>query len=109
MKDIEFLGQSLANLKAFPDDARRSAGHQLDRVQRGLDPNDWKPISSIGSGVREIRVKDADGIYRVIYVAKFHDAVYVLHAFQKKTQKTPTSDIELARQAYKKIVNRSMK
>lgn len=109
MKDIEFLGQSLANLKAFSNEGRRNAGHQLDRVQRGLDPNDWKPMNSIGSGVKEIRVKDADEIYRVIYVAKFAEAVYVLHAFQKKTQKTPTRDIELARQAYRNIVNRSKK
>lgn len=107
MKDIEFLGQSLANLKAFPDDPRRNAGHQLDRVQRGLDPSDWKPMSSIGSGVKEIRLKDADGIYRVVYVTKFSEAIYVLHAFQKKTQKTPTKDIELARQAYKNVVDRS--
>lgn len=94
MKDIEFLGQSLNNLKAFPDNPRRNAGHQLDRVQRGLEPNDWKPMSSIGSGVKEIRLKDADGIYRVIYVAKFSEAIYVLHAFQKKTQKTPTKEID---------------
>ena len=79
MKPVEFLGNSLDSLRGFPKQARRQAGFQLDRVQRGLEPFDWKPMPSVGSGVREIRVRDEAGAYRVLYVAKFEDAVYVLH------------------------------
>jgi phage-related protein len=79
----------------FPK-ARRDAGFQLERVQRGLDPDDWKPMKSIGTGVREIRVRDAAGAFRVIYIATWADAVYVLHAFQKKTQQTSKRDLMIA-------------
>lgn len=103
MKDIEFRGDSLSVLRSFPASARREAGFQLDLVQRGFDPEDWKPMSSIGSGVREIRVRDAQGIFRVIYVAKFTDAIYVLHCFQKKTQKTAASDIRLAKHRLREL------
>ncbi|MBL4775175.1 MAG: type II toxin-antitoxin system RelE/ParE family toxin [Mariprofundus sp.] len=103
MKGLYFEGSSLNDLKAFPVDAKREAGFQLDRVQHGLDPIDWKPIKAIGAGVREIRMRCADGAYRVIYTAKIGDTVYVLHAFQKKTQKTPQKDIELARKRLKGI------
>ena len=88
MKPIAFLGGSLDDLRSFPSDARREAGYQLDRVQRGLDPDDWRSMPSIGAGVREIRVRERAGAFRVIYVATFADAVYVLHAFQKKTRQT---------------------
>lgn len=71
MKTITFLGDSLEALKAFPISAKREAGYQLDKIQHGLEPDNWKPISSIGVGVKEIRIKDKDGIYRVIYFAKF--------------------------------------
>jgi phage-related protein len=74
----------------------REAGHELYQVQKGRDPSDWKPISSIGAGVREIRIRDAIGAYRVIYIATLADAVHVLHAFEKKTQKTAQHDLELA-------------
>jgi phage-related protein len=84
-------------LRAFPLNARRQVGFQLDRVQDGLQPDDWKPMPSVGVGVQEIRVRDETGAYRVIYVAKFSDAVYVLHAFQKKTQKTSRGDLDLKR------------
>ena len=104
MKGIQFLGRSLEVLRGFPVVAKREAGYQLDRIQHGVDPTDWKPMSSIGSGVREIRIKH-EGQYRVIYVAKFADAVYVLHAFQKKTQKTPKQDIDSAKQALKQLQN----
>jgi phage-related protein len=87
-KAIEFCGSALDDLKAFPDEIRREAGFQLDQVQQGRDPDDWKPMSSIGVGVREIRVKDDVGAFRVMYVAKFPEAIFVLHCFQKKTQKT---------------------
>jgi phage-related protein len=80
LKPIAFLGGSLDDLRAFPTDARRETGYQLDRVQRGLEPGDWKPIPSIGAGVREIRIREAAGAFRVIYAATFADVVYVLHA-----------------------------
>jgi len=100
MKDIRFCGRSLDMLRAFPADAKREAGYQLDRVQRGLEPTDWKPMPSIGSGVREIRIAYM-GQYRVIYVATFVEAVCVLHTFQKKTQKTRKQDVEAAKRALK--------
>ncbi|HZP75283.1 MAG TPA: type II toxin-antitoxin system RelE/ParE family toxin [Pseudolabrys sp.] len=96
MKPVVFLGDSLERLREFPERPRRDAGFQLDRVQRGLDPDDWKPMSTIGASVSEIRVRDASGAYRVIYVATLAEAVYVLHAFQKKTQKTSARDLTLA-------------
>ncbi|HEY7087039.1 MAG TPA: type II toxin-antitoxin system RelE/ParE family toxin [Tepidisphaeraceae bacterium] len=96
MKPIAFLGGSLDDLRGFPEDARRQAGYQLDRVQRGLDPDDWRPMPSIGAGVREIRVRERAGAFRVIYVATFEDVVYVLHAFQKKSRQTAKRDLELA-------------
>ena len=91
------MGGSLDNLKQFPAGARREAGFELSNVQAGLQPSDWKPMNTVGAGAVEIRIKDKDGIYRVIYVARFEEAVYVLHAFQKKTQKTRKADIELAK------------
>ena len=81
MKKIKFMGRSLESIKNFPADARQESGHQLDKVQRGYDPSDWKPMQSIGANVREIRIRISEGINRVIYVAKFEKAVYVLHAF----------------------------
>ena len=96
MKPISFLGDSLARLRDFPEEARSEAGFQLGKVQQGWDPDDWKPIKEIGRGDREIRVKDASGAFRVIYLATLSDRVLVLHAFQKKTQQTPRKDIELA-------------
>lgn len=76
---------------------RREAGYQLDQVQHGNEPDDWKPMPTIGKGVREIRIRDASGAFRVVYVAKFANAVYVLHCFQKKTQKTSKADLDLAK------------
>jgi phage-related protein len=96
VKPIAFLGGSLDDLRGFPPDARRQAGHQLDRVQRELDPDDWRPMPSIGAGVREIRVRERAGSFRVIYVATFAEVVYVLHAFQKKTRQTAKRDLDLA-------------
>jgi phage-related protein len=96
VKPIAFLGGSLDDLRGFPADARREAGHQLDRVQRGLEPDDWRPMPSIGAGVREIRVRERAGAFRVIYVATFADVVYVLHAFQKKMRQTAKRDVDLA-------------
>ena len=103
MKEVVFLSDSLDRIRNFPADARQDAGFQIDRVQHGEDPDDWKPMKGIGKGVREIRIREANSQYRVIYVATMPDGVYILHAFQKKTQKTRKSDIELARKRLKQI------
>jgi len=86
----------LEQLRAFPEPVRKEAGVQLHKLQLGLDPHDWKPMTAIGSGVREIRIRDDSGAFRVIYITKIEDAVYVLHAFQKKTQQTAKRDLDLA-------------
>ena len=103
MKQIVFLGDSVERLRAFPDRPRRDAGFQLDKVQRGLDPDNWKPMKSVGPGVREIRVRDSASAFRVIYIAAFAEAVYVLHAFQKKTPRTAARDMELAQSRYREL------
>lgn len=97
MKPIEFLGDSLRVIRGFPEDARRMAGAELRRVQAGEEPKDWKPFPSIGPGVREIRMRESGGAFRVIYLATLPSAVYVLHAFQKKAAKTPKGEVDLAR------------
>lgn len=102
MKPLKFIGSSLDDLSAFPQEARRAAGHELWQVQQGLQPSDFKHMTSVGSGCYEIRIH-LFGEWRVIYLAKVKDAVYVLHAFAKKTQGTQQSDIELARRRYKQI------
>ncbi len=99
---LRFLGSSLVDLRAFPDWPRQEAGYQLFQVQRGDEPDDWRPMRIVGPGVREIRLHHA-GQYRVFYVANFHGAIYVLHAFQKKTQKTRKMDIEIARRRLNQI------
>jgi phage-related protein len=103
MKPVVWLGSSKADLKAFPAAATYDMGHQLFRVQCGLDPNDWKPMPSIGAGVREIRVRDPSGAYRTIYLATRPEAIYVLHCFRKKTPKTARHDVELARQRLARV------
>lgn len=103
MRRLEFLGDTLTQLRAFPEAARRDCGMQLYRVQQGLDPVDWKPMSSVGPGVREIRVRDSAGIFRVLYVTRIADAIYVLHAFQKKSQQTDPRDIRLAQMRLRQI------
>jgi phage-related protein len=102
MKPLKFVGASLDDLRDFPDEARRAAGFELDAVQHGLEPSDWRPMQAVGSGAREIRIHVL-GEWRVIYVAKFRDAIYVLHSFQKKSRRTSPQDIELARQRYGQI------
>jgi len=96
MKPITFLGDSLSRLRDFPPDARSEAGFQLREVQKGNDPADWKPLKTVGPGVREIRIRDESGAFRVVYLATVADTVLVLHAFQKKTQQTAQRDIDLA-------------
>ncbi|MEQ8485577.1 MAG: type II toxin-antitoxin system RelE/ParE family toxin [Pseudomonadales bacterium] len=96
------LDSTRETLRQFPKQARIDIGTELRRVQKGLDPANWKPMSTVGRGVREIRVSHR-GQWRVIYVAKFEEAIYVLHAFQKKTQQTPRTDIDLAKQRLRDI------
>jgi phage-related protein len=96
VKPIVFLGDSLGRIREFPETARRQVGMELRQVQHGLEPSDWKPMRNVGSGVREIRVRGATGAFRVLYVANLASAVYVLHAFQKKTQTTAKRDLDLA-------------
>jgi phage-related protein len=101
---VEFRGSSLADLRAFPSAARCEAGHQIDRVQNGLEPDDWNPMPDVGRGAAEIRIWDASGTFRVIYVAKLPAAVYVLHCFRKKTQKTAKADLDLAAKRYRDLL-----
>jgi phage-related protein len=96
MKPVVFLGDSRQHVRAFPDGARQQAGFELHLLQHGLEPSDWRPMKSIGAGVREIRIRDHAGAFRLIYVANIGDAIYVLHAFQKKTQATSKRDLDLA-------------
>ena len=102
MKPLNFVGSSLDDLRNFPDEARRAAGFELRAVQSGLEPSDWTPMQAIGQGVKEIRIRVL-GEWRVIYAANFRDAVYVLHAFQKKSRRTSRQDIDLARHRYRQI------
>jgi len=74
-------------------------------VQAGIDPDNWKPFDDVGVGTREIRIRESSGIYRVLYVAKFEEAVYVLHCFQKKSQSTSKNDKEIAEARYRAVIN----
>ena len=103
VKPVKFLGDSLKALRDFPKDARQTAGYELDRVQNGLAPRDFKPMPSIGKGVEEIRIREDSGAYRIVYTARIDNAVYVLHAFQKKTQTTAKRDLDLARQRFNQL------
>ncbi|MHB1292790.1 MAG: type II toxin-antitoxin system RelE/ParE family toxin [Sulfuricella sp.] len=104
MKPVRFLGDSLKCLRDFPEDTRQDAGCQLDKVQRGEQPDDFKPMPTIGKGVEELRVRVDSGVYRVVYIARLAAAVYVLHAFQKKTRATPKHGIEIARARYTELM-----
>lgn len=103
-KKIAFAGSSRRDLISFPEHIRQQIGYQLDRVQQGLAPDSWKPLSIVGPGVQEIRIRGEEGIWRAVYVAKFTEAVYVLHCFQKKTQATSLLDIRLARKRYDALI-----
>ena len=103
MKTIRFLGDSLKRLREFPEDVRQDAGYQLDKLQRGLQPDDFKPMPTIGKGVEEIRLWDDSGTFRVIYTARLKEMVIVLHAFQKKTQATSRQDMELAKRRWAQL------
>lgn len=107
-KTVHWAGSSYKDFMGFPNSARRNAGYQLHRVQIGLDPDDWKPMRAVGPGVNEIRLSEAGNAFRIIYVAIFADRIFVLHAFQKKTQKTPNHDITLARTRFNAIVHEEL-
>ena len=104
MKQLKFAGTSLDDLKKFPDRVKQLVGYQLHKVQNGQSPTDWKPMNTIGQGVMEIRIH-LNNEYRVFYVATFPESIYVLHAFQKKTQKTKKQDLDIAARRYKEIAN----
>lgn len=103
IKEIRWVGSAYNDLLEFPADPRREAGFQLGKVQAGLEPDDWKPFDDVGSGTREIRIKDSHGIFRVMYVAKFEEAIYVLHCFQKKTEATAKRDKDIAATRYRAV------
>ncbi len=104
-KEIRWVGSAYDDLLAFPKDTRKEAGFQLGKVQAGLEPGDWKPFDDVGAGTKEIRLKDATGVYRVMYVAKFDEAIYVLHCFQKKSRTTSKHDKSIAEARYRAVVN----
>lgn len=104
MKSVRFLGNSLKCLRDFPEDAKQDAGYQIDKVQRGEQPDDFKPMPSIGKGVEEIRIWDESGTYRVVYTARIANAVIVLHAFQKKTQTTSKRNIDIAKERFNEFM-----
>ena len=104
-KQILWVGSAYADLLAFPKDAGKEAGFQLGKVQAGLDPTDWRPFDEVGAGTKEIRIREASGIFRLMYVAKFEEAIYVLHCFQKKTQATSRQDRAIAATRYRAVVN----
>jgi len=106
MKPVDFCGDALDALRAFPESTRRRAGYQIDKVQHGEEPDDWKPMKTIGAGVREIRIREEAGAFRVVYLAKLADAVYILHCFQKKTEQTSGRDVDLARKRFNELMER---
>ena len=101
---LEFRGRSLDDFRAFPASARQQAGYQLDRAQQGREPIDWKPIQTVGAGVKEIRIRDDSGAFRVLYVAKLAEVVFVLHCFQKKGQETSRRDLDRAGKRYRELI-----
>lgn len=106
-KPIFWEGSAYRDLLGFCAKVRRMAGFQLGKLRAGQEPDDWKPLEEIGQGVEEIRLRDASGIYRLIYIARFDEAIYVLHCFQKKTQKTRQRDKMIAQARYRAIAARS--
>jgi phage-related protein len=103
-KPIRWSGSAYDDLIGFPPEARRLVGFQLGLIQLGYEPHDWKPFESAGTGVKEIRVRAENNQYRSLYVAKFEEAIYVLHCFVKKEEKTSKHDVEITRTRYREIV-----
>jgi len=104
-KPIYWIGSSLKDLLVFPETVRKEAGYQLHRVQNGLNPDNWKPFQAVGAGTKEIRISEDGNAYRVMYVAKFSKKIYVLHSFQKKSRKTSSQDINIAKARYNAILD----
>ncbi len=104
-KEIRWVGSAHEDLLAFPRDARKDAGFQLGKIQAGIEPTDWKPFDNLGAGAKELRITDASGVFRVIYVAKFAEAVYVLHCFRKTTPSTGKRDKSIAAARYRAVRN----
>jgi phage-related protein len=100
MKPVHFVGTSREDLRELPEPVQETAGFQLFKVQQGKEPDDWKPMTTVGPGIQELRVQDESGAYRVFYVAKFREAVYVLHVFEKRSQKTARADLALGKNRY---------
>ena len=103
-KPIGWIGSSLEDLREFPEAARKQAGQELRKLQRGEMPNDWRPFAEVGEGVSEIRIDCVDGWFRVIYVAKFAEGIYVLHSFQKSSRRTSRHDVTIAKMRYRAVV-----
>ena len=105
MRTVVFEGNTLEIIRQLPDDARQRTGYEIDRVQRDIEPENWKPFSAVGQGVREIRVQVGKQ-YRIMYIAKFENKIHILHVFEKKTQKTRSSDIQIAKNRLKAVNRR---
>ena len=103
MKPLRWVGSALADLRAFPPAARRGGGHNLHLVQLGLEAEDWKSMASIGAGVYEIRIHTAVE-HRIFYVAKFDEAIYALHCFEKRSRRTSRRDLEVGRERYRTLL-----
>jgi phage-related protein len=103
-KPIDWRGSSLDDLREFPERPRRQAGYELRKLQRAEVPDDWRPFPEVAPGVNEIRIDSSDGWFRVMYVAKFEEAIYVLHSFQKSTRKTARNDVEIAKTRYRAVI-----
>jgi len=105
MRKVVFEGNTLEIIRQLPVVIRHRAGYAIDQVQRNIEPENWKPFSSIGQGVREIRIQHGEQ-FRIIYIAKFENKVHILHVFQKKTQKTRKVDIDIAKSRFKDVIRR---
>jgi len=103
-KEIRWVGSSYDDILDFPAEPRKEAGFQLGKVQAGLEPDNWKPFDDVGTGTKEIRIRDASGAYRVMYVAKYEEAIYVLHCFHKKTETTTKHDKNIAETRYRAVL-----
>ena len=108
-KEVDWRGSSREDLLSFPSEVRRTAGFEIGKIQNGLNPTDWKPIPSWGAGIIEIKLSVVKDQYRVVYVAKFEERIYVLHCFQKKAQATSMPDVDIIKMRYRDVVNERRK
>jgi len=105
LRPIAWMGSAFNDLLRFPEEIRKDAGYQLHRLQAGLEAADWKPMSEIGKGVSEIRLRGHSGAYRILYLARYEDAVYVLHSFNKKTPRTSVHDKHIAKARFQAVLD----